>query len=80
MKNILLLFCFFTGLSLPSALAQTTAQTVAPAKVTYSNPLKVQFGDPYVLYTGGTYYMYGTGAGADKGFAAYSSKIGRAHV
>lgn len=41
---------------------------------TYTNPLPVQFGDPYVLYTGGTYYMYGTGGGADKGFAAYSSK------
>ncbi len=44
------------------------------AAQTFSNPLKVQFGDPYVLHTGDTYYMYGTGAGADKGFAAYSSK------
>ncbi|WP_230679805.1 glycoside hydrolase family 43 protein [Pontibacter rufus] len=41
--------------------------------MTFSNPLNVQLGDPYVLYTGGTYYMYGTGGGAEKGFAAYSS-------
>lgn len=72
MKHVLLLFCL-TALSFHSLTAQTT-QSVARAKTTYSNPLNVQFGDPYVLYTGGTYYMYGTGAGADKGFAAYSSK------
>ena len=41
---------------------------------TFSNPLPVPLGDPYILYTQGTYYLYGTGAGADKGFAAYSSK------
>ncbi|WP_317168012.1 glycoside hydrolase family 43 protein [Spirosoma taeanense] len=35
--------------------------------------MPVQFGDPYVLFTQGKYYMYGTGAGADKGFMAYSS-------
>lgn len=72
MKNILLL-CFFTALSLQSVIAQPTP-SVATDKATFSNPLNVQFGDPYVLYTGGTYYMYGTGAGANKGFAAYSSK------
>jgi beta-xylosidase len=53
-------------------LAQTTLSKPA-AKATFSNPLNVQFGDPYVLYTGGRYYMYGTGGGAEKGFAAYSS-------
>ena len=71
--NKVLLLAFVFGLSVRPALAQTT-QAAATAKTTFSNPLKVQFGDPYVLYTGGTYYMYGTGAGADKGFAAYSSK------
>lgn len=41
---------------------------------TFTNPLSVDFGDPYVLHvTGDKYYMYGTGAGANKGFAAYSS-------
>jgi beta-xylosidase len=54
------------------ALAQTTQKQPA-AKATFSNPMNVQFGDPYVLYTGGRYYMYGTGGGAEKGFAAYSS-------
>ena len=74
MKNILLVsFFFFTGLSLPSVMAQTT-QSVATASATFSNPLNVQLGDPYVLHTSGMYYMYGTGGGADKGFAAYSSK------
>jgi beta-xylosidase len=72
MKKPLLLFLVLSSLSLRPATAQT-AQRIAPAKSTFSNPLPVQFGDPYVLYTGGTYYMYGTG-GADKGFAAYSSK------
>ncbi|MBN8823489.1 MULTISPECIES: glycoside hydrolase family 43 protein [unclassified Spirosoma] len=55
---------------------QSTAQTsqkVSPAQTTYSNPLSVQFGDPFVLHTKGKYYMYGTGAGANKGFVAYSS-------
>lgn len=57
-------------------LNDVSAQTIhlpAKQKVTYTNPLPVQFGDPYVLYTKGTYYMYGTGGGAEKGFAAYSS-------
>ncbi len=73
MKKTLLLIFLFTGLSLRYGMAQTT-QSIDPAKATFSNPLPVQFGDPYVLYTKGTYYMYGTGGGADKGFAAYSSK------
>lgn len=73
MKQSLLLLFFFAGLSVRPVLAQTMQQATA-TKTTFSNPLNVQFGDPYVLYTGGTYYMYGTGAGADKGFAAYSSK------
>ena len=72
MKSILLLFFFLSELSLHPVMAQTT-QRAATATATYSNPLNVQFGDPYVLYTGGTYYMYGTGGGAEKGFAAYSS-------
>lgn len=39
-----------------------------------NNPLPVAFGDPYVMKdSDGTYYMYGTGGGAKKGFAAYSS-------
>ncbi|MBD0279733.1 MAG: glycoside hydrolase, partial [Flavisolibacter sp.] len=64
MKKSLFLFFFFTGLSLPPVVAQTT-QSIAAAKATYSNPLDVKFGDPYVLYTQGMYYMYGTGGGAD---------------
>lgn len=71
MKKYLLLFCFFTGLSLCPAAAQTTPSN-APAKATFSNPLPVQLGDPYVLYTQGTYYLYGTG-GVEKGFVTYSS-------
>lgn len=71
MKRALFLFYFFTTLS--AVIAQTTTGVANPI-ATFSNPLPVQFGDPYVLYTGGTYYMYGTGGGADRGFAAYSSK------
>lgn len=73
MKSLLLLFFFFTTLFLRHSMAQTT-QSIATSKATYTNPLGVQFGDPYILYTQGKYYMYGTGGGADKGFAAYSSK------
>ena len=73
MKKNLLLLSFVTILFLPHLCAQTT-KNQSVAKDTYSNPLPVQFGDPFVLFTQGTYYMYGTGAGADKGFAAYSSK------
>lgn len=42
-------------------------------KPAYSNPIDVAFGDPFVLKDGNKYYMYGTGGGAKKGFAAYSS-------
>lgn len=73
MKIALLLLFFFPELFLQSATAQKTKKP-ATSKAGFSNPLNVQFGDPYVLYTDGTYYMYGTGGGADKGFAAYSSK------
>ncbi len=72
MKQSLLLFILFTKPFLFTATAQTI-KDVATAKATFTNPLKVQFGDPFVLYTDSTYYMYGTGGGADKGFAAYSS-------
>ena len=72
MKKVLLLLIVCTGLSVPLT-AQTT-QKPAASRSTYANPLKVKFGDPYVLHTNGIYYMYGTGGGADKGFAAYSSK------
>jgi beta-xylosidase len=72
MKRLLLLLLLAAGPTLAPALAQTTQKEPA-VKATFSNPLNVQFGDPYVLYTGGRYYMYGTGGGADKGFAAYSS-------
>ena len=71
-KTRFLLFVFAT-LFVRQSMAQTT-QPIAATNTTYTNPLPVQFGDPYVLYTQGTYYMYGTGGGADKGFAAYSSK------
>ena len=54
-------------------MAQTITST-AGDKTSYSNPLPVQLGDPYMLHTQGMYYLYGTGGGADKGFAAYSSK------
>ena len=70
MKKILLLN-LFAVLTLSNAIAQSIKSS--DTTNTFSNPLKVQFGDPYVLLTNGTYYMYGTG-GADKGFAAYSSK------
>ena len=69
MKKILLLNLFAAFFICP-AIAQSKSSDTTQ---TFSNPLKVQFGDPYVLLTNGTYYMYGTG-GADKGFAAYSSK------
>lgn len=71
MKTCLFFSFFLTHLFLSSSLAQTKpgAETA-----TFSNPLPVPLGDPYVLYTQGTYYLYGTGGGADKGFAAYSSK------
>jgi beta-xylosidase len=72
MKRLQLLFFIFTALSLCPAMAQTT-QNSNTTQAKFSNPLDVKLGDPYVLYTQGTYYMYGTG-GADKGFAAYSSK------
>jgi beta-xylosidase len=50
------------------------AQPADPVKpLTYKNPLPVAFGDPYVLQDSSTYYMYGTGGGAEKGFASYSS-------
>lgn len=73
MKNTLLLFFFFALQSFQSSVAQK-AKSTGKQQNTFSNPLTVEFGDPYVLYTNGTYYMYGTGGGADKGFAAYSSK------
>lgn len=72
MKSVRFLFLVLLILFLQPSIAQT-AKPERP-KSTYTNPLNVQFGDPYVLYTRGTYYMYGTGGGADKGFAAYSSK------
>ncbi|MBO9681181.1 MAG: glycoside hydrolase family 43 protein [Flavisolibacter sp.] len=71
MNRISFLFVLLSMLYLPVT-AQITKQ--APATTTtYTNPLPVKLGDPYVLHTQGTYYMYGTG-GADRGFAAYSSK------
>ena len=70
MRKSLLLLLMFTAVFWHPSLAQTKP---ASASTTFSNPLPVQFGDPYVLHTKGTYYMYGTGAGADKGFVAYSS-------
>jgi beta-xylosidase len=73
MRTILLLASILVQVGLCPAISQTT-KSVAKANTSFSNPLNVQFGDPYVLYTGDTYYMYGTGGGADKGFAAYSSK------
>lgn len=67
-----LLVLFFSLLIIRISPAQTTPAS-PKANLTFTNPLPVEFGDPYVLYTHGTYYMYGTGAGADKGFVAYSS-------
>ncbi|HYF29522.1 MAG TPA: glycoside hydrolase family 43 protein [Chitinophagaceae bacterium] len=72
MKKNLLLLCLLAGLSIHPAISQTTKKVTA-STAAFSNPLQVKLGDPYVLFTNGTYYMYGTG-GADKGFAAYSSK------
>ena len=62
-----------------AAQAQAPAPVKKPAGVqtaTYKNPLAVSFGDPYVLYDAPSklYYMYGTGGGAKKGFATYSSR------
>ena len=72
MKHTVILFLLLLGLSSAPATAQTT-KGASNTQTTFSNPLNVQLGDPFVLYTHGVYYMYGTG-GADKGFAAYSSK------
>lgn len=69
-KRLLLLF--LSVLIIHSSPAQPTPAS-PKTKLTFTNPLPVEFGDPYVLYTHDTYYMYGTGAGADKGFVAYSS-------
>ncbi|WP_346239363.1 glycoside hydrolase family 43 protein [Niabella insulamsoli] len=57
------------------AISSLSCQNPSSKKeVDFKNPLNVQFGDPYVLRaSNGMYYMYGTGAGAKKGFAAYSS-------
>ena len=73
MKLVVSLIFAFCSLFMDTALAQTSKKA-SEQKATYTNPLNVQFGDPYILYSQGTYYMYGTGGGADKGFAAYSSK------
>ncbi len=70
MQKVLFLFLLLSVLRAQPASAQATEPA---AQATYTNPLPVQLGDPYVLHTGDMYYMYGTG-GADKGFAAYSSK------
>jgi beta-xylosidase len=66
-----LFFLLVQGVGYSASAQETTI--VADSTKTFTNPLPVQFGDPYVLRTAGIYYMYGTG-GADKGFAAYSSK------
>ena len=73
MNHLSLLIFLFIGLFAPPLRSQPNVDRPA-AEATFANPLDVQFGDPYVLRTGDTYYMYGTGGGADKGFAAYSSK------
>lgn len=73
MKNLLLIFSTIVSFWISKASAQP-ADNVNSGKTTYSNPLPVRFGDPYVLFTKGIYYMYGTGAGAKKGFSAYTSK------
>lgn len=72
MKNLIFLSLFLISLSHPGGFAQSPA--VQQQKKTFQNPLPVQFGDPYVLKDGDMYYMYGTGGGAKKGFAAYSSR------
>jgi beta-xylosidase len=71
MRRVLLLFLFSTALLVRAPYAQISPSKTGP---TFSNPSTVPLGDPYLLYTKGTYYLYGTGGGADKGFAAYSSK------
>lgn len=71
MKKLLPLVLLFTVLLWHSSPAQMPQ---LPTSTTFSNPLAVEFGDPYVLHTKDMYYMYGTGAGADKGFVAYSSR------
>lgn len=49
-------------------------EKVSIDSISFNNPLDVKFGDPFVLEANdGKYYMYGTGGGAKKGFAAYSS-------
>ncbi len=67
--NILtILSCLMLTMCTPKTQPRSVSQA------TYTNPLPVQFGDPYVLHVkGDNYYMYGTGGGAKKGFAAYSS-------
>jgi beta-xylosidase len=61
------LFLFFLILILESCAEKKD-------KISFDNPLDVKFGDPFVLKSSdGKYYMYGTGGGAKKGFAAYSS-------
>ncbi|MDQ3279394.1 MAG: family 43 glycosylhydrolase, partial [Bacteroidota bacterium] len=72
MKRLFLVFfCVAQQVALPGWSQETAIES--SIKATYQNPLPVKLGDPYVLQTNGMYYLYGTG-GADKGFAAYSSK------
>ncbi|WP_066839270.1 glycoside hydrolase family 43 protein [Rufibacter ruber] len=85
-RNKYLVVAFGLLLASPACQGQTSApaakaKTSAPAQGAtsqggqYKNPLNVKFGDPYVLYDKASklYYMYGTGGGAKKGFATYSS-------
>lgn len=70
-KKIAFALCLFVLAGNHEAMAQKLRSS---QERTYTNPLPVEFGDPFVLQVkGGKYYMYGTGAGAKKGFAAYSS-------
>ncbi len=70
MKVLVNLF-LIVYLLIGSCTAQKPAVTSKVSE--YSNPLPVDFGDPYVVRDNGLYYMYGTGAGAKRGFMAYSS-------
>jgi hypothetical protein len=65
MKGTLLLLFFFTGLSLPTVIAQTTVRNNTKG-ASFFNPLPVAFGDPHVPYAQGIYCTYGSSTGKGK--------------
>lgn len=77
MKNLLFLIFIFSVAMFyscgPKSEKTTSEDSEEDGSFVPHNPLPIAFGDPFILNDNGHYYMYGTGGGAEKGFAAYSS-------